>query len=326
MKSQEWNDYLFILPLFFLQFETMQYIIGFIVELFLDLSCVNACLIAFLTAVLACIQIIGMHWGYIFLLCTSSPPQAYVWYKIHSITLHCVYMLFQINTKCQNKKCILWATIQWLISFFLLIPTALSTAHSVFPLYCARLLNIDSLGVSGWTFSDVLLSATLLLNVIFCVVRHHTIRHVDFPFLTRCDTSLSAPRAVASLLRAVLRFARLHTITHVNHHFWLQCDTSRSVPRAAASLLRAVLRFARHHTVRRVNRHTWTRCVTSISVDVTSDRQSCARSHVACMQCDHNRESPPSAVWHSPTYHQSTLHAATHVVTLLSLPPTNITR
>ena len=209
---------------------------------------------------------------------------------------------------------------------FLLIPTALSTAHSVFPLYCARLLNIDSLGVSGWTFSDVLLSATLLLNVIFCVVRHHTIRHAEIPFWTRYDTSLSAHRAATSLLRAVLHCVRLHTITHVNNHSWLHCDTSRSVPRAAASLLRAVLRFARHHTVRRVNRHTWTRCVTSISADVTSDRQSCARSHVACMQCDHNRESPPSAVWHSPTYHQRTIHAATHVVTLLSLPPTNITR
>ena len=135
MKSQEWNDYLFILP-FFISSETVQYIIGFIVELFLDLSCVNACLIAFLTAVLACIQIIGMHWGYIFLLCTSSPPQAYVWYKIHSITLHCVYMLFHINTKCQNKKCILWATVQWPISFFTHPNCTKHSSFCVPPLLC----------------------------------------------------------------------------------------------------------------------------------------------------------------------------------------------
>ena len=65
-------------PFFFLQSKTVQYIIGFIVELFLDLFCVNAFLTAFLTAVLACIQIIGMQQGCIFLLCTSSTPQAYV--------------------------------------------------------------------------------------------------------------------------------------------------------------------------------------------------------------------------------------------------------
>ena len=114
-------------PFLFLQSKTVQYIIGFIVELFLDLFCVNAFLTAFLTAVLACIQIIGMQQGCIFLLCTSSTPQAYVWYQIYRITLHYVYMLFHINTKCQNKKCMLWATVQWPISFF---PHSSCTKHS----------------------------------------------------------------------------------------------------------------------------------------------------------------------------------------------------
>ena len=142
-------------PFLFLQSKTVQYIIGFIVELFLDLFCVNACLTALLTAVLACIQIIGMQRGCIFLLCTSSNPQAYVWYQIHRITLHYVYVLFHINTKCQNKKCMLWATVQWPISFFFFILAALNTVHTVFPVHCSRLLNVDSLGVNGWTFSDV---------------------------------------------------------------------------------------------------------------------------------------------------------------------------
>ena len=38
---------------------------------------------------------------------------------------------------------------------FFLIPAALSTVHTVFSVYCSCLLNVDSLGVNGWTFSDV---------------------------------------------------------------------------------------------------------------------------------------------------------------------------
>ena len=306
-------------PFLFLQSKIVQYIIGFIVELFLDLFCVNACLTALLTAILACIQIIGMQRGCIFLLCTSSTPQAYVWYKIHRITLHYVYMLFHINTKCQNKKCMLWATVQWPISFF---PHSSCTKHSS---YCfPHLLFTPTKRWLTWCqWVDVLWRSLSYNASPECYImyrespQHQTCRFslLDTPWhVTLGSSSCSISLAFCAALR------------EASHHHICQSsllaprDTSRSVPRAAASLLRAVLRFARHHTVRRVNRHTWTRYATSISADVTSDRQSRAWSHATCMQCNHNRESPPYAEWHPPTYHQRTTHAATHVVTPLSLP------